>query len=245
MSRVFVITGAGVGLGRALARMFAEDGHQVALLGRTAAKVEAVAAELGDCALAVGCDVASPDSVNAAFTAIKARFGRVDVLINNAAIFEPFKIANARDEQIMGAICTNLAGPMLCVRAALPLMGRGGHVINVTSESVANNLPHLSVYQSSKAGLEQFSQRLYLELEPEGIRVSTVRAGMMFEEGKSWDVDMDAMVAFHEAATAQGIALGSAISRFTSVTPIFKMLVNLPPDLQAAHISLHARAVEE
>jgi len=246
MSRVIVITGAGVGLGRALARTFAADGEQVALLGRTAAKVEAVAEELGDCAMAVECDVASPDAVRKAFAAIAKRHGRVDVLINNAAIFEPFKIASARDEQIVNTIATNVAGPMLCVREALPLMHRGAHVINVTSESVTITLPHLSVYQSTKAGLEQFSHRLYLELEPDGIRVSNVRAGMMYEEGKSWDVDMEAAIAFHEAATALGIHLGEKpLSQFTSVTGIFKMLLNLPPDLQAPHISLHARAADE
>ncbi len=93
MSKVIVITGAGVGLGRALARAFVEDGNSVALLGRTAAKVEAVAEELGDRAMAVGCDVASPESVRAAFAAIAEKHQRVDVLINNAAIFEPYKLA--------------------------------------------------------------------------------------------------------------------------------------------------------
>ena len=67
MSKVIVITGAGVGLGRALARRFAADGETVVLLGRTAAKVEAAAQEIGERAMAVACDVASPDSVRAAF----------------------------------------------------------------------------------------------------------------------------------------------------------------------------------
>ncbi|HEY8385287.1 MAG TPA: SDR family NAD(P)-dependent oxidoreductase, partial [Porticoccaceae bacterium] len=73
MSKVIVITGAGVGLGRALARRFAADGDTVVLLGRTLSKVEAVAAEIGDRAMAVGCDVASPDSVRAAFAEIAKR----------------------------------------------------------------------------------------------------------------------------------------------------------------------------
>jgi NAD(P)-dependent dehydrogenase (short-subunit alcohol dehydrogenase family) len=243
MSRIIVITGAGVGLGRALARAFAADGEQVVLLGRTPAKVEAVAAELGDSALALGCDVSSPGSVRAAFAAIAAKHPRVDVLINNAAIFEPFRIVDATDEQITGTVATNLAGPMLCARSAIPLMGRGGHIINVSSEAVGMNFPHLSVYQSTKAGVERFSASLYHELEPEGIRVSNVRAGAMFEEGKTWDVDMDAAVAFHGAALAAGINLGERpISQFTSVTGIFRMLIDLPEDVQAAHINLHARA---
>ena len=157
MSKVIVITGAGVGLGRALARRFAADGETVVLLGRTAAKVEAAAQEIGERAIAVACDVASPTSVRAAFARIAERHPHIDVLINNAAIFEPFEIVNATDEQILNTIATNLAGPMLCARSAIPMMRRDSHIINVSSESVDLPFPHLSVYQSSKAGLERFS----------------------------------------------------------------------------------------
>ncbi len=243
MSKIIAITGAGVGLGRALARRFAADGDKLVLLGRTASKVEAVARELGECAMAVGCDVGSPGSVRAAFAAIAERFGHIDVLINNAAIFEPFKLINASDEQILNIVTVNLAGAMMCVREALPIMERGGHIINVTSEAVVVPLPHLSVYQCSKAGLEQFSASMALELEPEGIRVSTVRAGQMYEEGKTWDVDSQAKIDFHRAAVAAGIdPTERPISQFTSVTGIFRMLIDLPADLQVAHINLHARA---
>lgn len=243
MSKVIVITGAGVGLGRALARSFTAQGHAVALLGRTLAKVEAVAEELGDQAMALACDVADPESVNAAFAAIAEKHSAIDVLINNAAIFEPFKIVNASDRQIMSTVTTNLAGPMFCARAAVPLMKRGAHIINISSESVATVMPHLSVYQSSKAGLECFSANLSRELQPEGIRVSNVRAGSMYEEGKTWDVDMQAKIDFHQAATAVGINLiERPISQFTSVTQVFHMLVDLPADLHVDHISLHARS---
>ncbi len=245
MSKIIVITGAGIGLGRAVARRFAADGETVILLGRTASRLEAAAAEIGERARAIQCDVASPDSVRAAFSAIAEHHPRIDVLINNAAIFEPFLIVNATDEQILTTVTANLAGPMLCARSAIPMMARGGHIINVSSESVAMYMPHLSVYQSSKAGLERFSASLFRELEPDGIRVSTVRAGAMYEEGKTWDVDLQAKIAFHQAATAIGINLVERpISQFTSVTGIFRALVDLPPDLQVEHISLHARAAD-
>lgn len=245
MSKVIVITGAGVGLGRALARQFVADGHAVALLGRTAAKVEAVAEELGEQALAVGCDVGSADSVREAFAVIAERHQRVDVLINNAAIFEPFKIADASDGQIQNAVATNLIGPMYCARSAIPLMGTGGHVINITSESVDMPFPHLSVYQATKAGVERLSKSLFQELEPEGIRVSTVRAGSMFEEGKGWDVDPEAAMAFHQEALARGINLvEKPLSQFTSLLGVFTTLINLPKDLQVEHISLKARKAD-
>ena len=86
MGKTIIITGAGDGLGRALARRFARDGETVILLGRTLSKLEAVAAELGEGHLALQCDVGDPDSVRAAFAQIATRHPKVDVLINNASV---------------------------------------------------------------------------------------------------------------------------------------------------------------
>lgn len=245
MSKTIVITGAGVGLGRALAKRFASEGDNVVLLGRTFAKVEAAANEIGEQALAVVCDVSSPDSVRKAFAGIAEKHPQIDVLINNAAVFEPFKIADATDQQILAAVNTNLAGPMLCVRAALPMMVKGSHIINVTSESVEVPFPHLSVYQSSKAGLERFSKSMHQELSPDGIRVSNVRAGQMFEEGKTWDVDPEARREFGIAAIQAGInLLERPLSQFDSVTDIFRALIDLPADLHALSINLEARKAD-
>jgi meso-butanediol dehydrogenase / (S,S)-butanediol dehydrogenase / diacetyl reductase len=245
MSKVIVITGAGVGLGRALARRFAAEGEQVVLLGRTLSKVEAAAKEIGERAMAVQCDVSSPDAVRKAFAAIIKKHPRIDVLINNAAIFEPFRIVDATDQQIMGAVTANLAGPMLCVRAAVPMMGKGSHIINVTSESVDMPFPHLSVYQATKAGAERFAKSMHQELEPEGIRVSCVRAGQMFEEGKTWDVDPEARKAFGMAAMQAGInLLERPISQFDSVTDVFRALIDLPADLHVLHMNLTARKAD-
>jgi meso-butanediol dehydrogenase / (S,S)-butanediol dehydrogenase / diacetyl reductase len=242
LSKIIVITGAGIGLGRALARRFAADGDQVVLLGRTFSKVQAAAQEIGERALAVACDVASPESVKTAFAEIAKRHPRIDILINNAAVFEPFLIADATDEQIMGTLATNLGGPILCTRAAIPMMGRGGHIINVSSESIDLPFPHLLMYQTSKAGLERFTSGLNRELEPNGIRATTVRAGQMMEEGKVWNVDPAAQTRFAKAAMEAGLNLRERpISQFTSVTNVFRALIDLPPDLHAATISLHAR----
>lgn len=242
MSKTIVITGAGVGLGRALAKRFAQDGDQVVLLGRTKSKLDAVVDSIGDRATALACDVSSADSVRDTFAAIKSQCGSVDVLINNAAVFEPYKIVDAKDQQIISAVMTNLAGAMFCARAAIPLMAKGSHIINVTSESVGMPFPHLSVYRSSKAGLEQFSSALAQELEPEGIRVTNVRAGQMYEEGKSWDVDPEARATFGKAAIAAGInLLERPLSQFESVTDVFSHLINLPADLHIGSVSLGAR----
>jgi NAD(P)-dependent dehydrogenase (short-subunit alcohol dehydrogenase family) len=244
LSKIIVITGAGVGLGRTLARRFATDGETVVLLGRTASKVEAAAAEIGGRAVAIGCDVGDPEQVRAAFAQIAERFGKVDVLINNAAFFEPSTIAEASDDHILKTIHTNLCGSMFCARAAIPLMERGGHIINVSSESVEVHFMHLIAYQASKAGMERFSLNLHRELEPTGIRVTIVRAGQMMEEGKRWDVDPQAAMAFAQANAAVGINLMQRpISHFSSLEGVFRMLVDLPPDVHVVNVQLHARSV--
>lgn len=245
MAKTIVITGAGVGLGRTLARRFAADGDTVVLLGRTASKVEAAAAEIGERALAIGCDVGNPEQVRAAFAQIAERFGKIDVLINNAAFFEPSTIAEASDEHILKTINTNLCGAMFCARAAIPLMERGGHIINVSSESIEVHFAHLIAYQASKAGLERFSLNLHRELESTGVRVTIVRAGQMMEEGKHWDVDPQAAMAFAKANFEVGLDLRARpISQFASVVGVFRMLVDLPPDVHVVNVQLHARHAE-
>jgi meso-butanediol dehydrogenase/(S,S)-butanediol dehydrogenase/diacetyl reductase len=243
MSRIIAITGAGTGLGRALARRFASDGETVVLLGRTLSKVQKVASEFSDDrAMALECDISSPDSVRAAFSTISRRFPRIDALINNAVIYQPFLISEATDQQILQSVCTNLAGPVFCARAAIPLLGRGGHILNVTSEAVGMSFPYLVMYQASKAGLERFSEGLYHELDPSGIRVTTVRAGSMMDDDKTWDVDPAMLARFAQAAMGAGLNLMERpVSQFTSVTNLFRALIDLPPDLHAAVVHLHAR----
>jgi meso-butanediol dehydrogenase/(S,S)-butanediol dehydrogenase/diacetyl reductase len=243
MSKVIVITGAGAGLGRALARRLGGDGESVVLLGRTLAKTEAVAAEIGGDALAIACDVGAPDSVRTAFARIADRFPAIDVLINNAAVYAPFLLEDATDDQILSSVATNLTGAMLCARSAIPLMGAGAHIINVSSEGVELPFPHMTVYQATKAGLERFSMALYRELDPRGVRVSYVRAGQMADEDKRWDIDPAVAARFLAASTAAGLnPRERATSHVASVTQVFRSLIDLPADLHAASISLFGRA---
>jgi NAD(P)-dependent dehydrogenase (short-subunit alcohol dehydrogenase family) len=242
VAKTIVITGAGLGLGRALARRFALEGETVVLLGRTFSKVQALAEELGEQHLAVECDVSSPDSVRTAFATIAARFATIDVLINNAAIYEPFKVANATDAQIIGSVTTNLAGPIYCCRSALPMMGKGAQIINVSSESIVVPFAMLSMYQSTKAGLERFGEALAAEVEEDGIRVTTVRAGQMFEAGKeapAWDPA--AAGEFYQRSIAAGVNLRERpISNCENVTAVFRAILDLPVDVQLPHVSISA-----
>ena len=246
MSRVIVITGAGSGLGRALARRFAAEGEAVVLLGRTLSKLQAVADEIGGRAMAVSCDVSSPASVREAFSTIAKRHAQLDVLINNAAIFMPSPMPNVEDDLIVQIINTNLTGAILCMRAALPMMQPGGHIINVSSESVDMPFPQLGLYQASKAGLERFTMGLHHDLEPTGIRVSVVRAGAMLDEGFQISGDPEVWNAFFEAAQSRGLNLLTRPGTpYEKATAIFRALIDLPPELHVIMVAAHARAANE
>lgn len=242
MSKVIVITGAGEGLGRQLARRFAGEGEQVVLLGRTASKVEAVAAELGDRALAMACDVASPDSVRAAFAAISARHPRIDALINNAAVYQPTLVVEASDQVIRDAIDINLTGAVYCCRTALPLMARGGHIINVTSDSVEAPFALLSLYAAAKAGLERFSTALQDEIKETGIRVSIVRAAAMWDEAAPAKWHPELAQRFYQANLKDGLDLAKEPrSSFEGVTNVFRALLDLPPDVHVMKAEIRPR----
>lgn len=243
MPKTIVITGAGKGLGRELARRFSREGETVVLLGRTAAKVEAVANEIGANAMAICCDVSKPDQVKAAFAAIADRHGQIDALINNAATFQPALVAEASDEHIVNTINSNLTGAILCARSAIPLLRPNGHIINVTSESVAMPFAFLTLYKTSKAGLEQFTISLHQELRQTGIRVTTVRAGQMAGEDMSMDAPPELIGRFFEANAKAGLNLAEGpITPYASATQVFRNLLDLPQDVHVAHVGVHARA---
>jgi NAD(P)-dependent dehydrogenase (short-subunit alcohol dehydrogenase family) len=177
--RVAAVTGASQGLGVAIARRLASEGCGVALLARRAGRLKALAEELGPAAVGFPCDVSDPGSVRHAFEGIAESFGRLHVLVNNAGTFEMSLLENASDGFIIGQVATNLVGPMLCSRAAIPLLREagGGHILNISSRSVELARPYLSVYAGTKGGLEIFSRTLAAELRPNDISVSTIRVG--------------------------------------------------------------------
>src|SRR3546814_16232241 len=96
---------------------------------------------------------------------------------------------------------------MLCARSAIPLMGAGSHIINVSSESAGMLFPFLVAYQTSKAGLDRFSEGLYHELKPSGIRVTNVRCGMMIDEMKAPNGKPQNAMRFAQANAASGSSL--------------------------------------
>ena len=241
MSKVVAITGAGSGLGRALARRFATDGDQVILLGRSMGKLKRTAARLGERALCVECDVRSADSVRAAFAKMVEQFPAIDVLINNAAMIEYSTVIDASDEHIFDTITTNLIGSILCSRAAIPLIRRGGHIINVSSGTAERHFPNLALYATSKAAVDRFSAALAAELKDRDICVTVIRASQMATRIEPNNVELE-----HAGLTTTALKLGKdprnyPTSTYASVTNIFRAIVDLPPDVGTVSIGIYPR----
>ena len=190
---VILITGGSRGMGAATARLAPERGHAVASSYlRAVAAADSVAADIaqrGARVLALQADSADPEQVAQLFAAIDARFGRIDVLVNNAAMLERQSRMEDLDFARMQRIfAVNAIGPMLCAQQAVRRMayrhqGRGGVVINVSSASARLGSPNEYVdYAASKGALETFTTGLAKEVAREGIRVNCVRPGHIHTE---------------------------------------------------------------
>ncbi len=175
--KVALITGASRGLGEGVARALAAQGVAVMLVARDGAAVAKVAAEInaaGGRAAAEACDVAKFAVVERLVAATRARFGGLDILINNAGVIEPIADIAASDPAAWAKnIEINLVGPYHGVRAVLPgMLGQGGGVIiNISSGAAHRPLEGWSAYCSSKAGLWMFTRAIAVETEGKGIKV--------------------------------------------------------------------------
>ena len=232
--KTIVLTGAGQGLGRAAAIAFSEAGARVALLGRTLGKLEQTAEKMPGESLAVSVSLDDPQSVREAFTQITEKWGGIDILINNAATYDIFKIEAATDEQIQNSINTNLTAPVYCIREAIPLMRKngGGHIVNISTESIHHPIPYLTLYAGSKGGLEVLTTGLKDELRPENIRLTLLRLGGMADPDKT-TAQFDPVVAreFREAFVASGRdKMVGALMNLSTVTSRMVQLLELPKD---------------
>jgi NADP-dependent 3-hydroxy acid dehydrogenase YdfG len=180
--RVAVITGASSGIGEATARALAADGHSVALLARRVDRLEALAAELGDAALAIEADVTDRGSIVAAAERVQAELGGADILINNAGVMllGPF-VSEQREEQ-RRMVEVNLLGAMTATEVFLDqLRDGGGDLINISSVAGRKGRPGNSAYAATKWGMNGWSDALRQELLPD-IRVMLIEPGAIATE---------------------------------------------------------------
>ncbi|MEV4056356.1 SDR family oxidoreductase [Amycolatopsis sp. NPDC049688] len=166
MAKTAVVTGAGSGIGRAVARALLEDGYRVALAGRRASALEETASGFGN-ALAVPTDVSDEESVEALFGTVRDRWGRLDLLVNNAGISAGGTVADLSVEDWKRTVDVNLTGMFLCARQAVRLMQdqdpRGGRIINNGSISAHVPRPASVAYTATKHAVTGLTRSISLD----------------------------------------------------------------------------------
>ncbi len=183
MSKVWMVTGAGRGMGVEFAKAALSAGHQVVATGRDVARV-ADALGASSNLLVVKLDVTIPADAEAAARAAVERFGRIDVLVNNAANFYAGYFEELSPAQIERQLSTSLLGPMNVTRAVLPVMRRqrSGQIVAISSSAGLSGFEFGTAYAASKFGLEGFMESLAPEVAPFGIRTTVVNPGFFRTE---------------------------------------------------------------
>jgi len=181
--KIWLITGAGRGLGVHIAKAALAAGHAVVATGRSAKKVMAAVGSHDDL-LAVKLDITRNEDAQAAVDAAVARFGRVDVLVNNAGNFYAGFFEELSPDQVRNQIETLLFGPMNVTRAVLPVMRkqRAGLVLTVSSTAGISGGVFLTAYAAAKCGVEGWMESLAPEIAPFGIRAMLVEPGFFRTE---------------------------------------------------------------
>jgi 3-oxoacyl-[acyl-carrier protein] reductase len=176
LSKIAVVTGAGSGIGRAVARQLASDGFAVVATDIDEAAAQRTAAEFGGPARRV--DVTDPESVQV----LADELGRVDALVNNAGIWKPAPLAGTTPEHFRAVMEVNVLGTVLCTQVLVPLMPAGSAVVNLTSLNAATAAPGFGIYPATKAAIVALTRQASLEWSAAGIRVNAVGPGLVRTE---------------------------------------------------------------
>lgn len=190
--RTVLVTGAGSGIGRATALRFGRLGYRVAVCGRSEATLADALEQLPVGSLRFTCDIADAEQVAAMFGELDARWGRLDVLVNNAARYDhraPF--LELTDDQWDDILQVNIMGTVRCSRAAVELMLRhdGGRIINLTAVQRERPIPGWAAYAASKAAIVALTRSMAIELSSSGILVNAVEPGAVAAWVDSDEVD--------------------------------------------------------
>lgn len=214
--RVYIVTGGSKGFGLAIAKCLVEKGARVGLLSRNKVGLERAIAEIGsDHAYGISSDVAHREGLTAAFEEIKAHFGRLDGLVNNAGMARPNKIEKLAEEEVLVQVNTNFLGTVFACQAVIPLL-RGGdnpRIVNISSASAYHydEMSHLSIYAATKAAVERFTRDLATELQADEIGVTCLRpggaAGTNIADDWEGEAAMAGIEAWRDAGTYMSVGM--------------------------------------
>ncbi len=227
--KVALVTGSAKGMGRSICELFAQQGAHVVVAARKLAEAEAVAATLPGDTLPVALDIAQRDQWEAAIKAVDAKYGRLDVLVNNAGLSEGETTEAVSEENWQRHFDINCNGPFHGIRAALPLMrksGAEGSIVNIGSAFSVRVVPGFAAYGASKAAMTVMSRILALELAPQRplIRVNVVHPG-----GTKTGM-------FDDACERTGMSHDEAEQMYLGIHPIGRL--GLPEDVAQAALWL-------
>jgi D-sorbitol dehydrogenase (acceptor) len=193
-----LITGAARGIGKAFAEAYVREGATVFIADINFDGADATAKEIGEKAYAVHLDVTKQDSIDAAIRTVEEKTGGLDILINNAALFDLAPIVEITRESYDRLFGINVAGTLFTMQAAAKSMiarGRGGKIINMASQAGRRGEPLVAVYCATKAAVISLTQSAGLNLISHGINVNAIAPGVV--DGEHWD-HVDALFARHE-----------------------------------------------
>ncbi|WJS04037.1 L-iditol 2-dehydrogenase [Roseibium aggregatum] len=208
-----LITGAARGIGKAFAARFAEEGARVAIADINLAGAEAAASEIGPNAYAVQLDVTDQSSIDAAIAAVEQKTGGLDILVNNAALFDLAPIVEITRDSYQRLFDINVSGTLFMMQAAAKSMirrGQGGKIINMASQAGRRGEALVGIYCATKAAVISLTQSAGLNLIEQGINVNAIAPGVV--DGEHWD-HVDSMFAKYEGLQPgeKKAAVGAAV----------------------------------
>jgi 3-oxoacyl-[acyl-carrier protein] reductase len=204
--KIALVTGSSRGIGRAIAERLAADGATVVINSRTAESAAPAVAAIeaaGGRAVAIPADMANVAEVRTLYAQIKERFGRLDIVVNNAGILPPPMPVKDETEKTYDAVFALLKGTYFSMQEAARLVSDGGRIINLSSSTTRGWSPGYSIYAGSKMAIEQFTRSLSRELGPRGVTVNAVIPGLT-------DTDM---ISDYTPAIREAVARNTTLGR--------------------------------
>jgi NAD(P)-dependent dehydrogenase (short-subunit alcohol dehydrogenase family) len=229
--KVAIVTGGARGIGAAICRRYADEGARVVVADILADEAEALAREIGRGALGVPLDVTNQASIEAMVEGVVAKAGDIDILVNNAAIFDMAPLLEITEASYDKQFAVNVKGLLFTLQAVAAQMvkqGRGGKIVNFSSQAGRRGEPLVAVYCASKAAVISLTQSAALALTKHGINVNGIAPGVI--DTPMWD-QVDALFAKHE-----GLAIGEKKRQVGLAVPYGRM--GTPEDIVGAAVFL-------